>query len=108
MEDFKVNRDFCERDLGVTFDEKGRPIYFAQSVQVKFLDTGAEEPTWIGGIALGDHIICGCCGGVISLEDFWDEVEEGWQNDPAVVNVADEDALVIFSDWVDISDAITG
>lgn len=108
MEGFKVNHDFWENEMCVTFDEKGHPIYFALSLQVKFLDTGAEEPTWIGGIALGDHIICGCCGGVISIEDFWDEVEEGWQNDPAGVNVADEDALVMYSDWVDISKAITG
>ena len=108
MEGFKVNRGFWESDMDVAFDKKGHPIHFDRPIQVKFLDTDAEEPIWIGGIAYGDYIICGCCGGMLPLRDFWDDVEEGWQNDPAGVNVADEDALVMFSDWADISDAITG
>ena len=55
--------------------------------QVKFYDKDNE--VWLGGIAYGDEIICGECGGVFELSDLEPhEVEE--------------------LPWIDISEAIIG
>ena len=42
-------------------------MYFEKPTQVKFWDNGSEG--YIGGIAYHDIIICGCCGGTMSIEE---------------------------------------
>lgn len=48
-------------------------MYFEIPTQVAFW----EEDHYIGGIAYRDEIICGCCGGVISIEDVYTFAQEG-------------------------------
>lgn len=55
--------------------------------QVAFWD----ETHYVGGIAYGDEIICGCCGGVFSIEDIVECAPRG-------VN-----PIVSYEDWVDVS-----
>lgn len=50
--------------------------------QVKWFDY--NEDKWIGGIAFHDFIICGCCGGVLELNEF------------------EEKEVIEYEDWVDI------
>ena len=63
-------------------------------VQVMFYDGEGMCP----GIMMGDKLICGCCGAVYDV----DKVIENAKTDGA------EHAIVMFDDWVDISDEICG
>ena len=72
-------REYLENQHCVTFDDAGHPIDFGMPMQVMFLDTNADKPFWIGGIAFNDYIICGCCGGVVFLKEFWEDVTDYWQ-----------------------------
>lgn len=60
--------------------------------QVHFFwhDDGDNSIRVIGGIAYGNNIICGCCGGIIPLDDE---------------NVID---VVPYESWIDISESILG
>ena len=73
--------------------------YFDRPTQVVFADPdnpGAGE--WLVGIAYRDEIICGCCGGVFSIDD--------------VIEMATEDgihcAIYEYPEWNDIADEIVG
>lgn len=62
--------------------------YFDKPTQVKFYD-GANHK-WLGGIAYLDEIICGCCGGILGVDEF------------------KENEIVEYDAWVNISDEIIG
>lgn len=50
--------------------------YFILSEQVEFLDPTTNKPCWMGGIAIEDNIICGCCGHKFKQHDlfiYWKE-----------------------------------
>ena len=49
------------------------PEHFDCPKQVKFLDLGdvGGAEYWHGGIIIDDCIICGCCGTVFSLEEYF-------------------------------------
>ena len=51
--------------------------FYDVPTQVKFKESieVVDDPCWLGGIAYEDYIICGCCGGIIQLEDV-DEIKE--------------------------------
>ena len=71
--------------------------YFDRPTQVVFADP--DNPgVWISGIAYRDEIICGCCGGVVSIDD--------------VIEMAREDgvncAIHEYHDWSNIADEIVG
>ena len=73
--------------------------YFDRPTQVVFADPdnpGSGE--WLVGIAYRDEIICGCCGGVFSIDD--------------VIEMAREDnincAIHEYHEWNDIADEIVG
>lgn len=65
------------------FFEKPTQVMFRQDEET-MQENGAE---WFAGIAYHDEIICGCCGGIIEM----DEVE-----------------TIQPLPWVDIEDAIAG
>ena len=72
-------------------------MYFEKPTQVVFADP--DNPgEWLAGIAYMDEIICGCCGGVFSIED--------------VIEMAREDgvkcAIHEYHEWNDIADEIVG
>ena len=75
--------------------------------QVKFLDlgdTGSDEPIWIGGIAIGDQIVCGCCGVCVDIQYLFDDWNEyGKDEHPDI-----ETPLEEYDYWVDISESIVG
>ena len=62
-------------------------------VQVMFYD----GESMCAGIMLGEHIICGCCGGLFEVEDI---VE--------MARADGEDAIRLFDTWADLSDEIRG
>lgn len=79
------------------------PKFFEIPTQVKFLDlgdTGTDEDVWIGGIAYGDDIICGCCGAIISIEELFEDWNEFKDEHPNI------DAPLETLSWVSISDEI--
>lgn len=68
--------------------------HFDYPVQVSFYDVGTGE--YKGGIAYKDYIICGCCGGIIELEDLYEDA------------AAEEVVPLIEMDWLDISNELIG
>ena len=48
-----------------------KDLYFEAPTQVVFKEDKSvcDDPTWIGGIAYRDEIICGECGHVVSMVD---------------------------------------
>ena len=62
-------------------------------VQVMFYDGEGM----CAGILFGEHIICGCCGGIFDVYD--------------VITMAQDegvDAIRLFDTWVDVSEEIKG
>ena len=71
--------------------------YYEKPTQVVFVDPDAPGE-WIVGIAYCDEIICGCCGGVFSIEDVIEMAQES-----GVKNAIHE-----YADWLDIANEISG
>lgn len=61
--------------------------FFEKPTQVKFLDR--DNNIWVGGIAYHDEIICGCCGGILEIDEFAEHE-------------------IVTYDWMDISEEIIG
>lgn len=61
--------------------------------QVMFYDGEGMCP----GILFQNHIICGCCGDVFSVEDVVDMVRD-----------SEVEAIRLFKTWMDLSDEIRG
>ena len=68
--------------------------YFDRPTQVMFCD---EEGEWLAGIAYCGEIICGCCGGVVEIEEIYEFCPNNVKN-----------PIYIYSQWIDISDEIRG
>jgi hypothetical protein len=49
------------------------PLYYETPCQVRFL---IEKDKYIGGIAMHDYVICGCCGHVFPIEDIMEFAKE--------------------------------
>ena len=66
------------------------PLYYGTPCQVKYWDI--DEQRYIGGIALRDELICGCCGSICKIDAIvaagvadgkhWDDVviELAWKD----------------------------
>lgn len=54
----------------MTVDNNPNIHYFPTPKQVLFWDIDGDH--YINGIAYRDEIICGCCGGVISIEEIYE------------------------------------
>lgn len=72
--------------------EKTTP-YFDTPVQVAFYDADGDH--YVGGIGYHDTVICGCCGGVLTVDEIMEFVPENT-------------AGIIILPWVDISQEIIG
>lgn len=70
--------------------------FFEVPTQVMFWDVDGDH--YVGGIAYHDEIICGCCGGVISIEEVYEF---------APVEVK-EPVHAFDKCWVDLSHEIIG
>lgn len=90
MEDLKI--------LGFDGSAVDKITYFDVPTQVKFYDIDGDH--YIGGIAYCGKIICGCCGGVIDLNEFYEDFKLSDHPD-------DVYPLQLFS-WIDISNEIIG
>ena len=72
--------------------------FYELPTQVKFAAFDGDEPIWIGGIALEDKIICGCCGAILEIPDIYDEADEiGFKGEP-----------IQELRWINISEEIKG
>ena len=71
--------------------------YYDRPTQVAFYDI--ENDVYLGGIALGDIIICLECGGAVEIQDFLSDIEEC---KPEVV------FPIIELPWVNLSDECLG
>ena len=69
------------------------PLYYSGPTQVRFYD-GMD---FVGGIAYHDYIICGCCGGVIDIDEVYEFAPDEITN-----------PIIWFENWVDIQDEIAG
>jgi hypothetical protein len=70
-------------------------MVFTKPTQVKFLD--ADYDHYVGGIAYGNEIICGCCGSIFDIDEL---LEDADPTDPRPV--------IIPLEWIDISNEIKG
>ena len=75
--------------------ERFRCREFNKPTQVMYWDADGDH--WVGGIAYGTEIICGCCGGIINIDEVYEFAPE------EVIN-----PIVIFNYWVDLSEEIIG
>lgn len=66
---------------------------FPIPTQVKFYNI--DEDNWLNGIAYNMEVICGCCGGVIPLEELYDE---------EILEREEYPVRILTNNWVDISD----
>ena len=81
--------------------------FYDLPTQVKFYDFDSDEPSWIGGIAFEDKIICGCCGAVFEISDIYDEANEmGFKGEPTQELRKREPIQELR--WIDISEEIKG
>ena len=55
----------------------GKKMYFEQPTQVVWVD---EDNHAHAGIAYGDVIICGCCGGTQEIAEIYEFAPEGVEN----------------------------
>lgn len=70
--------------------------FFEAPTQVAFWDVDGDH--YVGGIAYHDEIICGCCGGVVSIDEIYEFT-------PAEV----KEPIHVFDEcWVDVSSEIKG
>lgn len=58
---------------------------FKRPTQVAFWDVDGNH--YIGGIAYGTEIICGCCGGVVEIAEIYEFAPE------------DVEPIVVYDDW---------
>ena len=73
-----------------------KQMYYDKPTQVMFYDFDGSG-SYNAGIAYCDDIICGCCGGVFSIEEIYEFAESDGLMNP-----------IVRMDWVDISDEIRG
>lgn len=93
---------------------KERILDFDCPTQVKFIDfdrnigsNGEEEPYWLGGIAFGDKIICGCCGGTLDIQEYYEDWDSFGKAEFGNY-VEDDNPLVVYDYWVDINEEVKG
>lgn len=67
-------------------------LEFERPTQVAFWEV--EQERYVGGIAYGAEIICGCCGGVVEIAEVYEFALEG-------VN-----PIVVYKDWEPFDDNI--
>lgn len=70
--------------------------YFEVPTQVKIWDYG--NGNYLGGIAYRDEFICGCCGGVFDINKIYESAPDTLEEDP----------IIVYDNWVDISQDICG
>ena len=71
-----------------------RQMYYEKPTQVFFY---TSENEFEAGIAYHDEIICGCCGGIYSIEEVYE-----WANEDNLINPITE------LNWVNLTDEIRG
>ena len=72
--------------------------YFEEPTQVEFYwndENGETDGDYIGGIAYCDEVICGCCGGTISIKEIIEDAPVGI-------------TPIIPLKWIDINEEIKG
>jgi len=92
-----------------------RILDFDCPTQVKFIDfdrylggdNETKEPYWIGGIAFHDKIICGCCGGTIDIQEYYEDWDSFGREEFGNFLETDN-PLVVYDYWVDINEEIKG
>lgn len=65
---------------------------FKRPTQVAFWES--EQERYIGGIAYGTEIICGCCGGIVEVEEVYEFAPEGVK------------PIIAYEDWEAFDDFI--
>ena len=68
---------------------------FETPQQVRWYDGDSGE--YAVGIAIGENVICSCCGGLTSLAEIYE--------------VADEDnvqGIFVYTDWANLTESIIG
>ena len=80
---------------------KEKQPYFNIPTQVLFFDNDGtedlEHPQYIPGIAYQDFIICGCCGGIFTIQCVWEDgIDAGVQ------------PIYPYESWVSLNETITG
>lgn len=66
---------------------------FERPTQVAFWEV--EQERYVGGIAYGTEIICGCCGGVVEIAEVYEFAPEGVRR-----------PIVVYEDWEAFDDFI--
>lgn len=68
--------------------------FFDVPTQVLFYDVDGDH--YVGGIAYHDEVICGCCGGIMSIDEIYEFAP------------SDIEMPIRPLEWIDISSEIRG
>ena len=68
---------------------------FDTPTQLAYWDVDGNH--YVGGIGYGTEIICGCCGGIIDIDEIYEFA-------PAEIT----NPIIPYEEWMDIADEITG
>ena len=68
---------------------------FDTPVQVRWYDRDGGD--YATGIALGENVICSCCGGLIPIEEIYEAAEEDQVQ-----------GIFVYNEWANLSDSIIG
>ena len=79
--------------------------FYEVPTQVAFIDFDSEDVHLIGGIAFQNHIICGCCGGILDIDELYLDWE-AQKNLPMYQKVSKP--IFDFDNWIDLSEEIKG
>lgn len=72
------------------------PNYFDEPTQVRFYDVSNSD--YLGGIAIGDTIVCGCCGTELSIKEIIEDCKAAGFTGVVIEKLK----------WISISDSIIG
>ena len=96
--------NFKSANISLKDSEKGYSLpYFDHPMQVKYLDQygeNEEDYRYVGGIAYQDEVICGCCGGIVSIEELYEFAQD--------YNLPFDKVLHVYDDWLDLESEIRG
>ena len=78
--------------------------YYERPTQVKYLDVDngcdVDKCSYVGALAYRNELICGCCGGIASIEEIYKTARE--------MGIDEKQVIIPFNEWCDISEAIQG
>lgn len=83
-------------ELDIIYGVDGRIVRFNRPAQVKFWDYECE--CWRSGIGYDENIICACCGGLIPIDEIYEDAGLFADKDEEVM------PIYVFDEWTSFAE----